>query len=68
MFQATPFAQVAEEVGAYFDIPFAVEDSVLANRTVTAWFGKEPVEDVVNTVCRVVGAQCTIGETVEVDR
>ena len=68
VFQATPFAQVAEEVGAYFDIPFAVEDSVLANRTVTAWFGKEPVEDVVNTVCRVVGAQCTIGETVEVDR
>ncbi len=68
MFQATPFAQVAEEVSAYFGIPFAVEDSVLARRSVTAWFGNEPLEDVVNTVCRVVGAQCTIGETVEVDR
>jgi transmembrane sensor len=68
MFQATPFAQVAEEVSVYFDVPFAVEDSVLAQRSVTAWFGNEPLEDVVSTVCRVVGAQCTIGETVEVDR
>jgi transmembrane sensor len=68
LFQATPFAQVAEEVSTFFDIPFAVDDSVLALRSVTAWFGDEPLEDVVNTVCRVVGAQCTIGEIVEVDR
>jgi transmembrane sensor len=68
VFQATPFAQVAEEVGTHFDIPFVVEDSVLAGRSVTAWFGDESLQDVVSTVCRVVGAQCTIGETVEVDR
>ena len=39
-----------------------------SSSSVTAWFGNEPLEDVVNTVCRVVGAQCTIGETVEVDQ
>ena len=68
IFQSTPLPQVLNEVSAHFDIQFELRDSVLANRSVTAWFGDEPVDDVVTTVCQVVGAQCTIGETVVMEQ
>jgi transmembrane sensor len=68
IFQATPLAQVVDEVGAHFGIPFAVGDTMLARRTVTAWFEDESFEEVVTTVCQVIGAACTIGNTVEVTR
>ncbi len=41
---------------------------MLARRTVTAWFEDESFEEVVTTVCQVIGAACTIGDTVEVTR
>jgi len=68
LFQATPLAEVLREVGGHFDRPFVIRDSALARRTVTAWFEDEPVEAVVNTVCLVVGADCVVGDTIEVGR
>jgi len=68
IFQATPLAEVLREVGGHFGRPFVIRDSLLAQRTVTAWFEDEPVEAVVNTVCLVVGAHCVVGDTIEVRR
>jgi len=56
------------EVGGHFHRPFVIGDSALAGRRVTAWFDDEPVEAVVNTVCLVVGADCVVGDTIEVGR
>ena len=68
IFQTTPLARVMEEVSAHFGISVNLRDSVLASRTVTAWFEDETVDEVVGTLCQVVGATCTVGETVEVSR
>ncbi len=66
IFQTTPLTQVMEEVSAHFGVSVNLRDSALARRTVTAWFGDETIEDVVGTVCQVVGATCSVGDTVEV--
>jgi transmembrane sensor len=66
IFQATPLTQVAAEVEAQFGVPFTIGDSVLGQRSVTAWFEDEPFEEVVSTICQVVGARCILGNTVEV--
>jgi transmembrane sensor len=68
IFQSTPLRQVMEEVSAHFGVPVSVNDSTLASRSVTAWFGDETLSQVVNTICQVVGARCTIGDVVEVTR
>ncbi len=68
VFQATPLARVLEEVGAHFATRFVIRDSVLARRSVTAWFEDELFEEVVTTICLVVDARCTLGDTVEVAR
>jgi hypothetical protein len=56
------------EVSNQFGVVVNVRDSVLAERSVTVWFEEETLEEVVTTVCQVVGASCTIGEVVEVTR
>jgi transmembrane sensor len=68
IFQATPLRQAFAEVGAAFDRPVVISDSVLADRSVTAWFESESLEEVVTTLCQVVGARCTVGNTIEVVR
>jgi transmembrane sensor len=68
VFQATPLAEAVEQIERHFGVPFAIRDDDLAQRTVTAWFRDETLAEVVNTVCAVVGAQCAVGDTVEVMR
>lgn len=68
IFQSTPLTEVFAEVSSQFGIAVNVRDSVLANRSVTAWFEDETLEEVVGTVCQVVGATCVIGDAVEVTR
>jgi ferric-dicitrate binding protein FerR (iron transport regulator) len=68
IFQSTPLSLVMAEVSNQFGVVVNVRDSVLAERSVTAWFEDETLEEVVFTVCQVVGASCTIGEVVEVTR
>lgn len=68
VFQATPLADVLRELETHFGIPISLHDSTLASRSVTAWFDREPFEEVTRTVCQVVGATCTFGDTVEVTR
>ncbi len=68
LFQATPLADVIREIESHFGIPMAIRDRTLATRSVTAWFENETFDEVATTVCQVVGATCTFGDTVELTR
>jgi transmembrane sensor len=64
LFQDTPLADVATELERFFGVSIEVRDAALRRRVVTAWFENEPLEDVVGTICHVVGAVCTLGDSV----
>ncbi len=61
LFQATPLAEVAEEIGRRFGRPVEV-DPAIASRRVTAWFEDESLDEVVSAVCLVAGASCEVGQ------
>ena len=58
IFQATPLLQVTEEVGAQFDVVIELTDPALTRRTVTAWFENETLEEVIDSICLLVQAEC----------
>jgi transmembrane sensor len=68
IFQATPLREALREIGGYFHLPVIIRDTAAARTAVTAWFANEPVADVVATVCQVVGVQCTVADTIAVER
>lgn len=66
-FEATPLGDVGSEISQRYGVTVRIDDPQLANRTVTAWFTDESLQEVVAVVCRVVNAQCTItGTTVDI--
>ena len=63
IFQTTPLDEAALVIGRRFGIAVTV-DPRLAHRTVSAWFTGHPTAaQVVDNVCRAVGAQCTVGDS-----
>ncbi|GMV07849.1 MAG: hypothetical protein AMXMBFR53_41240 [Gemmatimonadota bacterium] len=62
IYQATPLADVAGEVGRHFGRAVEV-DAALSDRRVTAWFEDETLDEVVAAVCLVVGARCAVGDS-----
>jgi len=58
--------EALEEVAAAFDMPVVIGDSALARRSVTAWFEDQSFEQVLSTICAVLGVECSIGDTAEV--
>jgi transmembrane sensor len=66
VFDGETVAQVAQEVQARYHLAVRVTDSVVARRTVVAWFTREPAtgaHDVLVAVCRAVGARCVITDS-----
>lgn len=65
-FQDTPLRDVAREIEAQYGTRFRFTDPSLADRVVTAWFVDRTLEEVVQVVCLVATATCTIrdGEVV----
>lgn len=63
LFQSTPLAQVAREVGRRFGRPVRVTDGEFARRQVTAWFTDESLEEVVGAICAIVAAHCEMRDT-----
>lgn len=63
VFESTPLAEAAEEIERRFGRTVELTDSTLKDRRVTAWFTDRSFEEVVNTLCRVVGATCSIDAT-----
>ena len=60
LFQGTPLPWVLEEVSAHFGVIIALGDPALMTRTVTAWFGDETLDEVVESICLLVQAECDI--------
>ncbi len=60
LFQGTPLPQVVEEVAAHFGVAIGLSDPALTRRTVTAWFGDETLDEVVESICLLVQAECDI--------
>ena len=60
LFQGTPLPRVVEEVSARFGVNIVLADPALGARTVTAWFGDETLEEVVESICLLVQAECEI--------
>lgn len=63
VFQSTPLEEAIEEIERRFDRPIELADTTLGYRQVTAWFTNRPFEEIVNTLCRVVEATCTVDST-----
>jgi transmembrane sensor len=62
VFQATPLAQVAAEVGRHFGRPVTVRGATLAELRISAFFESEGFEEVVQALCDVSGAECGLSE------
>jgi len=60
VFQATPLDQAVRELEKRYGVHITPVDSVLAKRTVSAWFSGRSLEEVLAVVCRVVEATCSI--------
>ena len=58
VFQSTPLPRVVEEVSAHFGVTIEMDDPALASRTVTAWFVDETLDEVVESLCLLVQAEC----------
>jgi transmembrane sensor len=63
IFQETPLADVAREVGRHFGRSVHITDEEIAGRRITAWFGEESIDEVVSAVCMIAGAHCSLGDT-----
>jgi len=66
IYQATPLHQVVQEISAFFARPVFVRDARLSGTRVTAWFEDQSFEQVLSTICAVLGVECSIGDTAEV--
>jgi transmembrane sensor len=60
VFQSTPIKEVARELERRFAVQVRVADEKLAERTVTAWFTNEDLEEVVLIVCRAADVRCLV--------
>jgi len=68
LYQATPLAQVADEVSRFYGRTLEIEGSDLARRRVTAWFQGESFEAVAESLCIVTEATCRAeGESVTME-
>jgi transmembrane sensor len=56
VFDGTPLRDAVREIARAYDLDITLADSGLADRTITARIGNEPVDDVLEAVTRVVGA------------
>lgn len=63
-FQSTPLTRAAREIEQRFDVQVRILDDALEDETVTAWFTDQSAEQVLDTVCRIIGAHCTINNGV----
>lgn len=59
-FQATPLTRVVDEIAERYDIEVRILDDGLEDETVTAWFTDQSADQVLDSVCRIIGAHCTV--------
>jgi len=57
-FQSTPLREAVREIAQRYGVRIEIQDSALAERTVTAWFADRSVEEVMRIVCAASLAEC----------
>ncbi|MHB1327233.1 MAG: FecR family protein [Gemmatimonadales bacterium] len=57
-FHVTPLRDAAREINRIFGVTIEIADPQLARQTVTATFTDQSLEQVMEVVCTIVGAQC----------
>jgi transmembrane sensor len=66
--ESVPLREVVQEIERRYVVRVELRDSLLAERTVTARFTRESLEDVLSITCRVVRARCSIhGSVVSIE-
>lgn len=58
VFQDTPLSDVVREIERVYGARIAIEDTVMASRTVRASFTNQELGHVINVICAVVSARC----------
>jgi transmembrane sensor len=59
-FQSTPLAQAAHEIEQVYGVSIEIADSVLAQRTITSWFANWTLDEILEAVCVIAHARCTV--------
>jgi transmembrane sensor len=60
IFRDTPLSEVAAEIEAVYDLPVKLVSDAVDEPRVTAVFEERPFDEVVATVCRVLGSRCEV--------
>lgn len=60
VFENTPLRSVAGEIEDRYGIRVEVAGGEVGDRTVTAWFSDQSVEEVLMVICRIADARCSI--------
>jgi transmembrane sensor len=68
IFQATPLNQVAHEVGLHFGRVVTVQDSSIASRRISAWFGSEGFDEVMEAICQAAAVACAVTDSLAIIR
>ena len=63
IFQATPLARVAEEVGRHFGLTVDVHSDQLRAVRISASFDEESFQEIIRSLCDVVAADCFVTDT-----
>lgn len=58
VFQGSALSEVALEVSRHFGRPLEITGEDLGNRLISAWFGSETFEEVAESLCLVLQAEC----------
>jgi transmembrane sensor len=60
LFRDTPLADAVAEIGAAYGVPVTILTSGLDTLRVSAQFDERPLDEVLETLCRVIAARCTV--------
>lgn len=59
-FQATPLETAMREIADKHHVRYEIIDTTYAQRDLTMWFAGQPLNEIVDVICAVLGARCSI--------
>jgi transmembrane sensor len=65
-FEATPLRVVAEELERRFGVRMRIEDSSVAERTVTSWSTDRTAPEIISAICAALSVSCAVTDSVTV--
>lgn len=59
-FQATPLEAAMNEIADRYGVRYEIVDTSYSRRDLTMWFADQPVDEIVDVICAVLAAECSI--------